>query len=254
MDNNKSKPLFTKSNIKFGVISDPQIGDIRQEKNKVNAINSVLKENVDFVLYPGDLTTRGFNKVLFNWFVQKLIYNDFIRPNNSYKWDDQLNRFINQFIKPLENKNIKTFCIRGNHDTYTGPIHPVKNWIKKKYGGLNYKVNLHDKLDLICIDIYPNKKNCDWLKKQLDITKNIIIMFHYPPKGSFSNEPWWTDNEKKYFYNIISNYKIKLLCIGHLHFSEQYQWNNIQVINGGGYKVGIVEVNLNSDDIDIKLV
>jgi predicted phosphodiesterase len=269
MGNKKSKPLYSKSTIKFGVISDPQIGDNVQERNKENAISTVIDEKVDFVVFPGDLTSRGFNKVWFNWLVQKLIYNDIIRPSTNYSWVGELDKFIKLFIKPLEDKNIKTFSIRGNHDTYTGPIHPVKNWIKKKHcktclsigkhlcilnGGINYKVNLHDKLDMICIDIYPNKKNSDWLKKHLDNNKSTIIVFHYPLKGPYSDKPWWTDEEKTYFYNIIKDSKIKLLCVGHFHKSEIYEWKDIKVVNGGGNQVGIVEIDLDNDNIDIKLV
>lgn len=231
--------------VKFAILSDPQIGMASQEEKKKGAIEKIISENVEFVLFPGDLTTHGRNGCWLNYIIMKL-------RGESVSLDKELSKFRNQFIKPLEKQNIKTFSVMGNHDTYTYPIKPVKWWIKKKHGNTFYKKNYNEQLDIIGLDIYPNKKITDWLKKQLDPNKYSILFFHYPPTGAFSD--WWSDDEKKYFYEHIKNHKILLMGVGHVHNSSQYQWNNIDIIDASGKGTAIIEANLDTGIFTNKFV
>jgi predicted phosphodiesterase len=230
--------------LKFAVISDTQIGDEIQERYKLNAVKVVLEEKPEFVLFPGDLTTHGWNACWFNWIIKKLFF-----PQETYRYEKELGKFVNQFILPIEKNGIKTYSVMGNHDTYNGPILPVKCWIKKKHGNTHYKVKYNDKLDIYGLGIYPTNEICDWLSKNLDDNKFSILFFHYPTSGDYSD--WWGDDEKEYFYNTIKDRKILTMATGHFHTSTLYDWKEYTLINGAGSTVAIVDVDLDTGDVDV---
>lgn len=230
-------PNFHKNNetpdITFAVISDPQLHDPYQRINKLNAVKNVF--DVDFVLFPGDLTSRGWNMIPLN-LISDQFYKDGVQN------ETQLDDFVKNYIEPIERSNIPTYSVMGNHDTYTGPMLPVKYWITKKHSGIYYKTEYSKYYDIIGLHIYPNKEISDWLADVINPAKKSILFFHFPPSGAFSD--WWTTQEKEYFYKSIEQYKssILLLCVGHFHFSETYIWNDMIVVNGGGDTVAKVHV------------
>lgn len=239
----------------FAVISDPQVSIKKNLKNK-GYINKIKKKNPEFVLFPGDLTSHGRNKNIINLIGFKLrkIWN-FIRCSQlpyDFKLENELDLFKEQFIEPIEKLGIKTYSVMGNHDTYTGPILPVKKWIKKKHNGTYYKINYSKYIDIYGLHIYPSKKICDWLKKNISNKKYNIIFFHYPLKGPYSRE--WDDKEKQYFKKTINKLKINLICHGHHHISETYKWNNIRVINAAGKKICFVNLDIKNKKLDIEFI
>jgi predicted phosphodiesterase len=233
--------------MKFGVISDPQSGDSTQEKNKRGIVNKFLIEDPKFVLFPGDLTSHGWNACLFNYIIKKIFF-----PKETYKYVKELGKFIDTYITPLENNDIRTFSVMGNHDTYTGPILPVKCWIKKKHGYTYYKKSYNNNLDIFGLDIYPTKNICDWLTTVIDDNKYSMLFFHYPVQGPYSN--WWPEEDKEYFYNTIRNRKILMIACGHYHKTEKYMWRGFQIVNAGGKGGAIVEADLTDGSLDIKFV
>jgi Icc-related predicted phosphoesterase len=232
---------------KFAVISDPQLFNEAQVKNKENAISTVLAENdktsINFCLFPGDLTSHGWNNLLLNKTWQKIFF-----PKDEIENKVELGTFVKKFIRPLEIANIPTYSVMGNHDTYTGPILSSKLWIRKKHGSVKYMVSLNDNVNLYGLHIYPDKKVLGWLKKNLDPTKYSIMFFHYPPIGPMSS--WWDDSEKEDFWESIKDHKDKILaiCVGHSHNSGLLKWKGIDIVNAGGDKVAFLDVDLRAEE------
>ena len=199
----------TENNIRFAIVSDPQFFNAHQIVKKSRAVSSILENNnnrkIDFVLFPGDLTDHGFNKIRINKIIRDLFYSDY---DDNYI--NETDTFIYTFIKPLEENNIKTYSTMGNHDTYTGPIIPVKIWICKKHGSVEYKIEYNQYLDIISLGIYPNKYTVNWLRNEINTNKYTILFFHYPPSGAYSGEPWWNDEEKEYFYKEIKKFVLHI--------------------------------------------
>ena len=219
--------------MKFIIDSDFHFknGQIRIDKEKdiKTIIELCNEENIKIILAIGDLTDNGT--------------------------DEQCNDYINQFVKQIENKTDgKVYSCLGNHDYNISCCQftrPVNKFIIKKHNNLHYDFVSHD-IHFICCSIYPNKNIRLWLN--LILKKNRckkIIFFHYNLLGEDSE--WWSETEKNLFYEVIKNYSIICLCVGHGHVSSTYKWKDIQVITSAGSSVGLCEINENFE-IDIKFI
>jgi cytolysin (calcineurin-like family phosphatase) len=70
-----------------------------------------------------------------------------------------------------------------------------------------------------------------WLKE--DLKKNasdgnpIIIFQHYGfDKSSLE---WWSDEQRKALKDVISDYNVIAIFVGHNHFAENLEWEGIPV-------------------------
>lgn len=180
------------------------------------------KEKVDALICVGDLTENGWDgKKSLCW-----------KYGGDY---DQLTPLKEQYVK-LISKKMPVFLCAGNHDYYVPwPYihHGVLEYIKDKHGAQRYSFDL-GKLHFICLDRFPDDESVSFLKK--DIVKHkdqdMVIFFHYNPTGPWSD--WWSDKDKERFYEIIKDYKIKALLVGHWHISQTTEWKGLKVIMAGG--------------------
>lgn len=70
----------------------------------------------------------------------------------------------------------------------------------------------------------------------------VIIYYHY---NTLETEPmscWWSSRQKQKFYNMISQYNIKMIINGHHHKTKYGDWRGIPYVVCGNEPV-IVEIN-----------
>ncbi|MBN2441007.1 MAG: carbohydrate-binding protein [Spirochaetales bacterium] len=81
----------------------------------------------------------------------------------------------------------------------------------------------------------------------------VIIYFHYVCDEVYNDENpgWWTDEERIAFYNAVRNHNIVAIFHGHRHESSYYQWNGINVFNGGSAREHRSFFYVYINDIDI---
>ena len=72
-----------------------------------------------------------------------------------------------------------------------------------------------------------------WLGNQLARHPDspFIIAFHFPLEGAYSD--WWPEKTKQRFYQIIKDYRILAILVGHRHASDVSLWKGIRVIISG---------------------
>lgn len=166
-----------------------------------------------------------------------------------YGKESETNAFKKIWYNPLKEllyqKGGQIFLVPGNHDTYwesiTEPTSKMKVMIKERYGGYQYKFNL-GYLHCFNLGLYPasgeNQKDrrnvtllktspasLSWLKTELaklDKTDPIILIFHYPIHGSFSE--WWHKSEKDALFNAIKDYNVLAILVGHNHTTQLYSF------------------------------
>jgi 3',5'-cyclic AMP phosphodiesterase CpdA len=125
----------------------------------------------------------------------------------------------------------------GNHDRHTLlPVQQVLAGVREAHGALTYSWDW-DKLHLVCLDLYPDAANRQWLAKDLEkVGKEapVVLFFHYPLLGPFSD--WWKDKDKRAFARTIEGYNVIAVFHGHYHGSEHYRWRGHDVYNVGSPK------------------
>lgn len=217
-------------------------GYIRLDKyNHSDIILDVsTKNNIDAIICAGDLTNNGFSgKHLCCWYYGGT--------------ENQITPLLN-YVKKIE-KVAPVYLCMGNHDTYIPRpyiFNGVETVIKQKYGSLLYSwdLNKNDTIyHFICLSIYPDSKAIIFLKSDLEKNKNktFIIYFHYCITGGWSD--WWTDKEKQIFYDVIKNYNIRLIIVGHRHQNWLDKWEGINVVSGAGSKVLLCTLDNNNTKI-----
>lgn len=235
--------LFKIKMVKIVITGDYQVGNQEQVVNKENIINVINKINPDVLIHSGDLTDLGEDGNLINY-IWYHIYNTIHHIHDPiYYPPKQLTKYKEDFVNKI-NPNIELLECLGNHDTYCGPIQPVKNYIVKKFGSTYYKKKYND-LSVYCLDCYPNKEISDWLEEQLkQDNDNYIVFFHYPIVGPMSDDPkWWNKDEQDYFYSKIKGTKCLAIYVGHTHTSSAYQFNEFIQYDGSGNSFWIAEYN-----------
>ena len=210
--------------MKFIIDSDLHYknGKIRPDKNDdVRKIIDVCnEEDIKIVLAIGDLTDNG-----------------------NYT---QCNTYINSFVNLIEiNTQARIFSCMGNHDDnvpwYYLASKPVSNFIKKIHKKLYYDF-VSDNIHMICCSIYPNYKILQWLSLVLKKNEcNKVLFFHFNLLGEDSD--WWTETEKNAFYEVIKNYSIICLCVGHDHISAVSTWKDIRVVSAAGSEIALCEID-----------
>ena len=196
-----------------------------KKSNHVSLITGICKERqIDAVICPGDLTDNGWNgKSLCCW-----------KYGGEY---DQLISLKEQYISPIS-KYTNVYLCMGNHDTYTPwpYIHPVGNYIERRYDSLRYVFKLGD-LHFVCLNIYPDRKGISFLNDILVKGRPYVLFFHYNLEGQWSD--WWTEKEKEQFYETIKDYNIVAILVGHAHRSSNMEWRGINVISGASTAVPV---------------
>lgn len=214
-----------------------QHNHIREDKsNNYNTILELSKENkIDAIIVPGDLTNTAGTGAYIDFGCYKFYYSS---------KDDQLTP-LKEYIDKLE-EIAPTYIGLGNHDFYTyifGKLYmPIVRYVKQRHGNTRYSWDLKG-YHFICLSEYPDKKGREFLREDLkkNTDKDTIIYFHYNIHGPWSD--WWSDSDKEKFYNIIKDYKIRAIFVGHWHESYKFKWKNIDIINGAGSTVSLIKID-----------
>jgi hypothetical protein len=239
--------------VKFVITGDFQVGNQEQIPNKVNLINTINKINPNVVIHCGDLTDLGEDGNYLNYAWYKL-YNFIHKIDEKVVFPaNQLTEYKNEFVNKL-NSSIELLECLGNHDTYSCPIQPVKNYIVEKFGNIYYKKK-YDDLNVYCLSHYPNKEISDWLEKQIQDGEKYVVFFHYPIVGPFSDDPkWWKKEEQDYFYSKIKGTNCLAIYVGHTHTSSVYPFHEFMQYDGSGdafwiaeYKDGVLTHTIHSN-------
>ena len=244
----------------FYVLSDPQVGHEQQEKRMHIKRDILLKEGTkkDVLIVPGDITQYGIGNMN-NPFTKYLCMCICIRRQRGEsvdKWSNELPRFKETFMKPVEEKLGNTLLCIGNHDSLTQwwiGHNPVYEYVRNRHGGLNYKKEI-DGIVIFSLSEYPNAHAVKWLKTQLEKehkTEPFIVFFHFNLEGPYSD--WWTSAEKDAFYKVVEPYleRLAFVGVGHVHWSNISNWRGIKVVNGAGDALIRVKV---TRSVDNKLV
>ena len=189
-----------------------------KKQNNVKIINRIKP---DFTIVAGDLTNNGSDG-------SKILCIPISGPQ------EQLQNYVSQYAKPLEENNIPIFASMGNHDNWTYPPYiymAIQKYIIKKYGNTVYNF-IHKNVQFICLGIVPDSNALKYFHSIANKSLPIVLFFHYNLVGAFSD--WWSDAQKIAFNDAINGYQIKLIVTGHLHECAAYFWNNYQVITCGG--------------------
>lgn len=210
--------------MKIIVTGDIQIGNVQQAYNKQGLIATVIRENPRLFIHCGDITDLGESGSIINKIYYRL-YNACCMPCGLERVNtdspEQLQEY-QEMIQPIRDAGIEILECLGNHDLYAHPVKAVRSYIKRQYGNTYYRRD-YEGLSIFCLDVYPNKEICEWLRKELAFLGEdapFICFFHYPVVGPISD--WWTDEEKSTFLNVIRNYNCLALYVGHTHLSGRY--------------------------------
>ncbi len=119
----------------------------------------------------------------------------------------------------------------GNHDV--NQTSPIKERVVARHGGINYSWDW-DGLHLACLDMYPDARTLEWLRRDLQRLKPespVILFFHYSLDGPYSD--FWEEEEKDAFERAIAGRNIVALFHGHEHRVGNYLWRGHNVFRPG---------------------
>lgn len=183
----------------------------------------LINTSASLVILTGDLTENGYDGKRLNFGLFKFRYGGD---------EDQLTPFKEQYLEPVEAEGKEVFLCPGNHDRGRGywdwrPYQPVRRCIKKRHSSCTYGFERQG-LRFLVMDEYPRKLK--WLKRQLKRYPDdpFVIAFHFNLEGPWSD--WWSNKAKLKFYNVIKDYNILALLVGHHHVSQVSEWKGIRVI------------------------
>ena len=217
----KSLPL--QKMITFIHDSDLHYGknDLRPRIRKEIHPEHIAEEEADFVIVTGDLTADGYDGDYFMCI--------------SYGGNKNERRaLVEKYVRPIEKSGKDVYLCIGNHDRGKKTLrflrHPTITYlIRKRHGGLKYTFHKGD-LKFVCCGKFP--KYVGWLRKQLkDPDEPTILFFHFNLSGPYSD--WWSDKQKRTFYDVIKEYNIVAILVGHHHVSKMSTWNGLRVISAG---------------------
>lgn len=187
------------------------VGDSRGGDQGVNTavwshlVDAILTEDVDFVLFPGDLTTSGTQSSFEHWI---------------------------SVTQPLYDADIEVYVIRGNHDdaslsawnnTFTGPyLLPQTGPAGEK--NLTYSVS-HKNAFVAAIDNYEssNKINQSWLEAALAANEEPhVFVFGHEPAFAADHSDTLDDspNVRNTFWENIKEAGGRTYFCGHDHFYD----------------------------------
>ena len=110
--------------------------------------------------------------------------------------------------------------------------------MRRRHGGLPYAWNWDD-VHLVCLGVYPNAANLQWLKKDLATVSRetpVVLFFHYPMGGPFSD--WWNERDKNALAQAIAGYRVVTIFTGHYHMPGRETWQGIDTFRPGSTRTG----------------
>lgn len=243
--------------ITFFVASDLHFG---QNENTAEVNQIVAAEMASL---PGTLYPDSSEKVDSPEWIS--LTGDLTEDGKPEEWDD----FTSVF--GLNGEGAFPFLIYegfGNHDgpTSAHPVSPVRNGIKTRNlkrnkirniskNGLHYSWSRQG-IYFANLNSYPGNEwdpECGWchffqdgfrepafsldfLKKDLEesVGDSVVLSFHYGLGGEETfSYLWWTSKEKDAFYEVIKDYNVIAIFVGHEHAVKHYQWRGIPVLSAG---------------------
>jgi 3',5'-cyclic AMP phosphodiesterase CpdA len=206
---------------------------------------------LDFVLCPGDITHRGNDGSRFRFLCG---YYD--------SANDEFQRFVEDYIVPLETIGIPVYICAGNHDVdkKTYPNMSILKYMRNNYDATyswwhettaGCYIKPWKGILFICAGMYA--VNLDWLRQVLANTPKItpIVLFqHYDLEEQMEGEVW-TNADREAFYEIIKNHNVKLIIHGHRHDNATRVWHGIQCVSC--FQPMVVRVNSVINEIEVLL-
>jgi 3',5'-cyclic AMP phosphodiesterase CpdA len=261
----------------FAFLTDIHVQPERQaEAGFMWAINEVNKQNPDFVITGGDLVMDVLNQ--------------------SYERADSL---FNIYIKLSEKFQMPVYNTVGNHEVYAWYRQDPGIEEHPEYGKLMFEKRLGDRFysfdhkgwHFIVLDAISRsaeggymgrieEEQLLWLAKDLqevDKSTPIAISVHIPfitstsqlMRGSMAaNTPGQVISNGQEVLALFSEYNLRLVLQGHLHFLEDiYVQNQVHFITGGAVsgkwwaneadskpEEGFLMVHVNGEDLDWEYV
>ena len=110
--------------------------------------------------------------------------------------------------------------------------------------GLHYAWNW-DGITFIQLNLYPGNTRpkgqppryaLDFLREVLatqvvDRKRPVVISHHYVP-----TDTWWTDAEKEAYYEVIKDYHVILIIVGHQFQASVIDWKGIPVLDNNDFR------------------
>jgi hypothetical protein len=186
----------------FIVVGDSRGSDVGvNEEAWTHLVNAILGEDVDFVLFPGDLTTNG-------------------RSEQFVKWKS--------ITQPLYDQ-MGVYVIRGNHepslsawnDAFSGEFQLPQNGPENEKN-LTYSVT-HKNAMIIGLDnyVHSTKVNQSWLDVQLSANaKPHVFVFGHEPAFAASHKDTLDDypEHRNAFWESLKAAGARAYFCGHDHF------------------------------------
>ena len=217
-----------------------KVKDLDPRKGKEKHPASIVASEAAFVIVTGDLTNNGYDGAKIGCF-------HYGGDNN------QVKALMDDYVDPIEKAGKDVYLCPGNHDrgkkTFFFFRHrPMYKRIRKRHGETKYTFH-RGGLKFICCGKYP--KDLKWLAKQLeDIKEPTILFFHFNLIGPYSD--WWSDEEKDAFYELVKDYTIIAILVGHHHITKITDWNGITVLSSANKYSRILYDPITQNIIDIK--
>lgn len=220
-----------------------QIGIHKSDLTTSKILRACRSRKISAVISAGDLTDHGYDAKNYWCCFKNGDVNEF-------------EGFLEHYYEPIQLTGTPLLLCAGNHDTYTNFPHrkPVFDFIKEVYGDLYYHKKI-DGINYFSCHMYPTREICEWLKNEILNTNGpIIIFFHYNLQGAYSD--WWQDSEKEYFWNTISPFKHRIICIinGHLHSTVIEKWKGVQYCIAGASEVISGLYNFKTGHLDLRVI
>lgn len=219
--------------------------------NKKNTVKVIQENKYNVVITAGDLTENGYDG--------KDSYFGLFRDKSQGK---QLQKYIDDWERPIEQATEKYYATIGNHDHYVKWPYfykPVLNHIKKKYKTTSNQeyMNIHNGIGFISCGMYP--KNIDWLVANIILCIGLkykcIIFFHCTlntnekGKTRVPYSDWWSDEEQELFYERIKPYKDMIIAIAYGHYHSSFfvdNWKGFLTICSGGSDLPVLKMQGNN--------
>lgn len=158
----------------------------------------------------------------------------------------------------------------GNHDIHTKGNDAVIKGIKERNknrsrpinlssNGLHYSFDV-DGVHFVNTNLYPgstkdSRDSLAFLKEDLEkrVGKSgrpIVLYHHY----NFNTEArWWTTEEKEAFYQVIKDYHVIAIFVGHSHATQFMRFHGIPVFNAPTVKekLNYLVVHIGDDSIQV---
>ncbi|NER28425.1 MAG: hypothetical protein F6J89_12510 [Symploca sp. SIO1C4] len=269
-------------NVHFLITADPQYENKNEERNEISKktikkMKSLFKDTTDMrgVVIAGDLTQNAIKDPPPSFPKEYEIYQESIQGQARFFFDGL-----------------------GNHDLentgWTSDPEAIKDDIKeRKRGSRVYKSSskLHyswdwDDVHFVQLNLFPGdesapqfpqldpQESLSFLKKDLNdkvgsSRRPIVLISHYgfDPFSLGNNEKWWTEEQRKEFWDAIADYNVLAIFTGHIHPFPKGDWkypfkrpngssngpDEISTfVSGATLKAAFLDVNIDQSKITIE--